>query len=60
MFILGGLILGGTYLIGGADLVISIFGGWKGGLNSAMSVLSADLIIIIFIPSLYLASNSKR
>ena len=57
MFILNGLILGGCYLIGGSDLVIYVFGGLKGGLNPAMSVLSADLIIIMFIPSLYLASK---
>lgn len=55
-FILEGLIIIGSYLTGGNWFCNNCFWGWKGGLNSAISVLSADLIIFIFIPSLYLAT----
>ena len=57
MFILSALILAVFYLIVGPDFIISVFHGGYEVLNSPLAILFADLIIIVFIPSLYLASK---
>lgn len=57
MFFIGGIIALVTYQMFGVDFIKSIFGGGIDGLNSATSVLFTDLIIIMFLPGLYLASK---
>lgn len=55
--ILSGLILGAFYLIVGPDFVKSVFQGGYEALNSPMAIFFTDLFVIVFIPSLYLASK---
>lgn len=55
--ILGALIVAVFYLIMGPDFIISIFKGGAESLNTSMNIFFTDLIIIAFIPSLYLASK---
>jgi hypothetical protein len=57
MFILGALTIGAFYLIGEFDVVVSIFHGGYEALDSPLTILFSDLLIIMFIPSLYLASR---
>ena len=57
MLILGVLIVGVFYLVIGPDFLKSVFHGGYEALNSPMNILFTDLLIIIFIPSLYLASK---
>ena len=45
------------YLMMGPDFVLSVVGGEYEVLNSPLAILFSDLIIIVFIPSLYLASK---
>ncbi|MBQ6099260.1 MAG: hypothetical protein IJL02_05285, partial [Methanobrevibacter sp.] len=46
-----------TYLVGGVDLARTVMSGTYEGLNSALPIIISDLILIMFIPSLYLASK---
>ena len=55
--ILSGLIMGVFYLIAGFDFLRLVFQGGYEVLNSPLAILFADLLIIVFIPSLYLASK---
>ena len=55
--ILVALITGVFYLIMGPYFVLSVIGGGYETLNSPVALLFTDLLIIIFIPSLYLASK---
>ena len=57
MLILGGAIIAVTYLVGGVDLARTVMSGTYEGLNSAMPIIISDLILIMLIPSLYLASK---
>ena len=57
MLILGGAIIMVTYLVGGVDLARTVMSGTYEGLNSALPIIISDLILIMFIPSLYLASK---
>ncbi|WP_407424695.1 CPBP family intramembrane glutamic endopeptidase [Methanobrevibacter sp.] len=45
------------YLTLGFDFVISVLGGGFEALNSPFAILFVDLMVIVFIPSLYLASK---
>ena len=56
MFILGILTVAAFYIME-PDLVKSVFQGGYESLISPMAILFTDLLIIIFIPSLYLASK---
>lgn len=55
--ILMAIIIGFFYIISGPDFVMSVFRGGYEVLNSPLAILLTDLLIIIFIPSLYLASK---
>ena len=57
MLIFGGAIIAVTYLVGGVDLARTVMSGTYEGLNSALPIIISDLILIMFIPSLYLASK---
>ena len=57
MFILGGLITLFASQFFGVEFNKTVLGGGIDGLNSAMSFLFSDLIIIMFIPGLYVASK---
>lgn len=57
MCILGALTVGAFYLIVGPDFVKSVFQEGYEALISPMAILFSNLLIIIFIPSLYLASK---
>lgn len=58
MLILQMVIMGACYLIGGVAFVQSVLGG-KGVsvLNSPLGIFFGDLLIIMFIPALYIASR---
>ena len=45
------------YLTAGLEFVKSVFSGGYEALTSPMAILFTDLLIIIFIPSLYIASK---
>ena len=55
--IIDGVILGVLLLVMGPEFVKSIFSGGHGTLNSAPVIFVADLLLIMLIPSLYLASK---
>lgn len=55
--ILTGLTLGVTYLLLGFDFIKTLFVGGYNALNSPLTIFVSDLCIIVFIPSLYLASK---
>ena len=57
MFILSAVILGVFYLLVGFDFIRLVFQGGYEALTSPLAILFADLLIIVFIPSLYLASK---
>ena len=57
MCILGVAIVAAFYLIVGPDFVKSVFQGGYEAFISPMAIFFSDLLIIIFIPSLYLASK---
>ena len=57
MLVLGGAIIAVTYMVGGVDLARTVMSGTYEGLNSALPIIISDLILIVFIPSLYLASK---
>ena len=57
MLILSAAILAVFYLIVGFDFIRLVFQGGYEAFNSPLAILFADLIIIVFIPSLYLASK---
>ena len=57
MFILGVLTVAAFYLIVGPDFVASVFKGGYEAFISPLAIFFSDLLIIIFIPSLYLASK---
>ena len=57
MLILGALVMGVFYLMGESDIIISIFHGGYEALDSPLAILFSDLLIIIFVPALYLASK---
>lgn len=57
MLIFGGAIIAVTYLVGGVDLARTVMSGTYEGLNSALPIIISDLILIMIIPSFYLASK---
>lgn len=57
MLILGALVMVAFYLVMGFDFIHSVFNKGYEAFISPMAILFADLMIIIFIPSLYLASK---
>ena len=57
MFILGALVFGVFYLMAGFEFMQTIFKGGYEAFNSPLALLFTDLLIIIFIPALYLASK---
>ena len=57
MLLIGTAIIMITYLVGGVDLARTVMSGKFEALNSAMPIIISDLILIMFIPSLYLASK---
>lgn len=57
LFILGALVFGVFYLMAGFDFMQAILKGGYEALNSPLAILFTDLLIIIFIPALYLASK---
>ncbi len=57
MAILGGIIIFATNLLFGAGFSKSLLNGGIEGLNSATSIIFTDLILFMFVPSLYIASK---
>ncbi|WP_405291865.1 CPBP family intramembrane glutamic endopeptidase [Methanobrevibacter sp.] len=57
MVILGSLIILVTYQMFGVEILINNFGGVHNTLNNAVGIFFTDLILIMFIPSLYIASK---
>ena len=57
MLLIGTAIIMITYLVGGVDLARTVMSEKFEALNSAMPIIISDLILIMFIPSLYLASK---
>ena len=57
MFILDGLLLVLGYLIGGIDFLKLSFVGDVKGLTSVIPIIFSDLILVMVIPALYLASK---
>ena len=57
MLIIGVAITMVTFLVGGADLAKTVFAGTYEGLNSALPIIISDLMLVAFIPSLYIASK---
>ena len=57
MAILGGIIIFATNLLFGAGFSKSLLSGGIEGLNSAASIIFTDLILFMFVPSLYIASK---
>ena len=57
MLILAALVFGVFYLIMGFDFIKFVFNGGYEALMSPMAILFTDLILIVFIPALYLASK---
>ncbi|SDA47866.1 CPBP family intramembrane glutamic endopeptidase [Methanobrevibacter millerae] len=51
------LVVGFFYILFGFDFLKSVLSGGYEALSSPMAILFADLIIIVFIPTLYLASR---
>ena len=60
MFIIGEALVLSTALLFGVDFTRFLLGGGINGLNSALPVLFADLIIMLFIPALYISSKIVR
>ncbi len=57
MAVIQGLLILFTSLTFGTEYTRFLFSGGIDSLNSAMPVIFGDLIILIFIPSLYIASK---
>ncbi|MBR0370580.1 MAG: CPBP family intramembrane metalloprotease [Methanobrevibacter sp.] len=60
MFFIGGIIVVSTALLFGTDFTRFLLGGGIDGLNSSLPVLFSDLIIMLFIPALYISSKIVR
>ena len=56
-FLLTGLIIGIFYLMVGPDFLRATIRGGYEALNSPLAIFFSDLLIIVFIPSVYLASK---
>ena len=57
MLIFEGIIVFLLYHFIGKEFILTVFGGGIDSLNSATSIFLTDLIIILFIPSIYIASK---
>lgn len=60
MLVLGAAITEIFYIMLGADFIIPVLDGGYEILNSPLAIFFTDLLVIIFIPSLYLASKVVR